>query len=89
MAVQMLAAAWMSTRGEVVKNCFTHAGFRPEEMCSSVTMHKLPATLDRGKTRQRPKHGQLSRKPALFLRNVAIERLRKCRRGRDRLRGAE
>lgn len=35
MAVQMLAAAWMSTRGEVVKNCFAHAGFRPEEMCSS------------------------------------------------------
>lgn len=27
MAVQMLAAAWMSTRGEVVKNCFAHAGF--------------------------------------------------------------
>ncbi|KAH9367837.1 hypothetical protein HPB48_003118 [Haemaphysalis longicornis] len=27
MAVQMLTAAWMSTRGEVVKNCFAHAGF--------------------------------------------------------------
>ncbi|KAH6931058.1 hypothetical protein HPB50_021997 [Hyalomma asiaticum] len=32
MAVQMLAAAWMSTWREVVKNCFTHAGFRLEEM---------------------------------------------------------
>ncbi|XP_037512204.2 tigger transposable element-derived protein 6-like [Rhipicephalus sanguineus] len=32
MAVQMLAAAWMLTRREVVKNCFAHAGFRPEEM---------------------------------------------------------
>ncbi|KAH8032819.1 hypothetical protein HPB51_002246 [Rhipicephalus microplus] len=35
MVVQMLAAAWMSTRGEVFKNCFAHAAFRLEEMCST------------------------------------------------------
>ncbi|KAH6948451.1 hypothetical protein HPB50_024518 [Hyalomma asiaticum] len=32
MAVQMFAAAWMWTQREVVKNCFAHAEFRPEEM---------------------------------------------------------
>ncbi|KAH7956946.1 hypothetical protein HPB52_013878 [Rhipicephalus sanguineus] len=32
MAVQALAAAWMSTRREVLKNCFAHAVFRPKEI---------------------------------------------------------
>ncbi|KAH9362069.1 hypothetical protein HPB48_002047 [Haemaphysalis longicornis] len=31
-AVQMLAAAWMSTKRDIIKNCFVHTGFRHGEL---------------------------------------------------------
>ncbi|KAH6946702.1 hypothetical protein HPB50_014616 [Hyalomma asiaticum] len=49
MAVQMLAAAWMSTRREVVKNCFAHAGFRPEEMSLGSSSDDAQAADDVGR----------------------------------------
>ncbi|KAH6922328.1 hypothetical protein HPB50_013247 [Hyalomma asiaticum] len=44
----MLAAAWMSTRQEVVKNCFAHAGFRPEEMSLGSSSDDAQAADDIG-----------------------------------------
>ncbi|KAL3184703.1 hypothetical protein MRX96_005809 [Rhipicephalus microplus] len=41
-----MSVTWMSTRGEVIKNCFAHVGFRPVEMCS--TSYDAQATDDVG-----------------------------------------
>lgn len=46
MAVHMLAIVWMLARRDTVKNCFTHAGFQPEQMNLACTSDDVKAADD-------------------------------------------